>query len=302
MLSFYSTIQNERASALTTIILLDNPALDLHVDGQRDIKKFLEESIANNAQVIYVTHSPAMVDVFKLEQIRKVELKSDNIGTKIHNSIVKEGDHLDILEPLRSAIGSNIGYSLIASNYNILVEGMADKYLLEGFTNKFLNEMDNIVINGSLAEDRECVLARVYKGLKLPFVAILDNDSSGRGIVNKLKAHKITDDEIVMIGNIFPDKQHEFSLADLVSENEYYEAVKATYSEREVEKIPKSNHKIENLYEKQFKDKFSIGFSKVRVALTIKMKLQTTDAIDSETRDNFIKLIKDIQIKLTAPL
>ena len=48
----------------------DNPGLELHLDGQRDIKRFLEEKIAPTSQVLYVTHSPAMIDPFNLGQKR----------------------------------------------------------------------------------------------------------------------------------------------------------------------------------------------------------------------------------------
>jgi predicted ATP-dependent endonuclease of OLD family len=48
------------------VLLLDNPGLELHLDGQRDIKRFLEEKVSLDSQVVYVTHSPAMVDSFNL--------------------------------------------------------------------------------------------------------------------------------------------------------------------------------------------------------------------------------------------
>ena len=99
-LSFYSTIQNESASSLATIILLDNPALELHVDGQRDIKKFLEDKIAPHSQIIYVTHSPAMIDPFKIEQIRTVELNSSD-GTISEITAYKNDDgELYIVKPI----------------------------------------------------------------------------------------------------------------------------------------------------------------------------------------------------------
>ena len=68
-----------------TIILLDNPGIELHLDGQRDIKRFLEEKIALTSQVVYVTHSPAMIDAFNLRQVRTVELHGNQTGTKVSN-------------------------------------------------------------------------------------------------------------------------------------------------------------------------------------------------------------------------
>lgn len=301
LLSFYSIIQNECASSSTVVILLDNPALELHVDGQRDIKKFLEEKIASNTQVIYVTHSPAMVDPFKMEQIRTVELASGNEGTKVSNNIIKQGEHIDILEPLRSAIGSSVGYSLIAANYNILVEGMADKFLLEGILYRFCPEIkNNFIVNGSLAESKECLLARVYKGLRVPFVTVLDSDSGGREIVKRLKGYGIEESNIIEIAKLFSEKEDEFTLADIASPEIYYEAVKMAYSEKTIKKLKEGGSKIEKTYEDEFTEKYGIGFSKTRVAQSLKKILMEDKKIDKFTKDNLEKLAKEIHARLTG--
>ncbi|MDP8211758.1 MAG: AAA family ATPase [Candidatus Zapsychrus exili] len=301
-LSFYSTIQNESASSATTVILLDNPALELHVDGQRDIKTFLEEKVATNAQIIYVTHSPALVDPFKPEQIRIVKLLGDNQGTKITNEIVKRGEDFDLLEPLRTAIGSSVGYSLLASTYNILIEGQADKSILEGVLGKFATGKSNkISINGSLAESKDYQIAKIYKGLSLNFINVVDSDSGGREITAGLKAIGIDDKDIIGIGGLFPEKTSDFALADLFSEDLYTEAVKLTYPEKkqEIKNFPeKTGSKIERFYEQIFKEKFDIGFCKTRVAKTLKGILNGGSRIDKITEGNFKKLTKEIARRL----
>lgn len=300
LLSFYSTIQNECASPSTVVILLDNPALELHVDGQRDIKKFLEDKITLNNQVIYVTHSPALVDPCKLSQIRIVELMSNKKGTKISNEIVKRGEHIDILEPLRSAIGSSVGYSLLASNYNILVEGMADKFLLEGVLHKFCPEIRNsFIVNGSLAESKDCLLARMYKGLRLPFVAVLDADSKGREIASKLRSYEIENKNIIEIKEVFSEKGDEFAVADLVSPEMYYEAVKRAYPDKPIEQPEEIGPKIENTYESKFRDKYEIGFCKTRVTKSLKKMLIEDEGVNEFDVGNLEKLAKEINKKLT---
>jgi len=299
LLSFISTIQNEYVSSFTKVILLDNPALELHVDGQRDIKSFLEEKVTSNAQVIYVTHSPAMVDPFKPEQIRTVELISNNKGTKVSSRIIKNGGHIDILEPLRSAIGSSIGYSLIVDNYNILVEGSADKFLLEGILYKFCSEIkNNFIVNGSLSESKECLLARLYKGIKLPFVAVLDSDSGGREIAKRLRSYGIEENNIIEIGKLFPNMKDEFTLADLVSPEMYRRAVGIAYSKKKIEEPKEHGSKIEKAYEDEFKEKYNIGFCKTRVSQSLKKMLIDNKRIDKVTKDNLSKLASEIYKKL----
>lgn len=301
LLSFISTIQNECASSSTAVVLLDNPALELHVDGQRDIKSFLEEKITSNAQVIYVTHSPAMVDPFKMEQIRTVELISNNEGTKVSSRIIKDSGHIDILEPLRSAIGSSIGYSLIIDNYNILVEGSADKFLLEGILYRFCPGIkNNFIVNGSLAESKECLLARFYKGIHLPFVAVLDSDSGGREIAKRLRSYGIEEKNIIEMSKLFPDMKGEFTLADLVSPEMYYEAVKMAYPKKIIEEPKERGSKIEKTYEDKFKEKYNIGFCKKRVSQSLKKMLIENKRIDKVTKDNLLKLTSEIYKKLTG--
>lgn len=302
LLSFYSIIQNECALSSAIVVLLDNPALELHVDGQRDIKNFLENQTSPNIQIIYVTHSPAMVDPLKLEQIRKVELLSSEQGTKISKKLInKEGDNIDILEPLRCAIGSSIGFSLIANNYNILVEGSADKFILEGILLKFCTEIKNsFVVNGSLAESKECLLARIYKGFNLPFVAILDSDSGGREIIRRLKNYDISEKNIIELGKIFSEKEGDFALADLIAPDDYYKAVKIAYPKLTIEKPVEKGSKIEKTYEDAFKEKYKIGFSKTLVAQALKKMLivgkRSYKIVETEQLN---KLANEIYARLT---
>ena len=94
-LSFYAALLSEVSKAQPVIFVLDNTGLELHADGQRDIKRVLEEELPANAQVIYVTHSPAMIDPFRLDQVRCVELKADRAGTKVTKLAFKEGSDLN---------------------------------------------------------------------------------------------------------------------------------------------------------------------------------------------------------------
>src|SRR5258708_389976 len=82
-LSFYTALLSEVTATTPAVILLDNPGLELHADGQRDIKRFLEERLPTIVQVIYVTHSPAMIATFNLEQVRHVQPLPQIMGTKI---------------------------------------------------------------------------------------------------------------------------------------------------------------------------------------------------------------------------
>jgi predicted ATPase len=52
------------------IVLLDEPALNLHGQAQADFLRFINERLAANFQVVYATHSPFMIDPSHLGRVR----------------------------------------------------------------------------------------------------------------------------------------------------------------------------------------------------------------------------------------
>jgi len=274
-LSFYTVLQNEISRFNQTIFLLDNPGLELHADGQRDIKKILEEKLPASVQVIYVTHSAAMIDAFSLEQVRQVELNGNMLGTTVTRLPVKEGDDFDLLEPVRMAIGASLASSLVYNEFNVLVEGAADKPILEGAIKAFHGQVvRKILVNGSVSDSKDGWLIRFFQRANLPFVVYIDADSGGRDLRNDLlrwgvPEEKIIDAAIVLAGVLAPD----FELEDIVGAELYHEAVKQAYPGFDVKVPDAQGLKITKKYSQQFKDEHSIQFTKRRVSDKIKEML-----------------------------
>jgi predicted ATP-dependent endonuclease of OLD family len=302
-LSFYSALVSEASLTASNVLLLDNPGLELHSDGQRDIKRFLEEKLPPTTQVIYVTHSPAMIDTYALEQVRKVEILGANLGTKI-GSISYSGEG-DLLEPVRSAIGASLVSSLAFNNYNVLVEGAADKPILEGAFAQFKKDVSGkILINGSVAET-SALLPRFYERAGLPFVVCLDGDSGGRQIASMLRKFEIPEAKIVGI-EFFADelgglKSNDFELEDVLDGNFYHAAVKETYPQYEVDAPKGVTGKRTVYYESAFKKSYGIGFNKRRVGETVK-KLLLEGKADPETSKRLKKLTSKLWEALTQPV
>jgi predicted ATP-dependent endonuclease of OLD family len=299
-LSFYATLLNDVGVSNQTVLLLDNPGLELHVDGQRDIKRFLEERVTLNSQVIYVTHSPAMIDPFNLHQVRTVELLGNQTGTKISNFVVKEGDDWDLLEPVRSAIGMSLVASLVLNEWNVLVEGAADKPITEGiFFAHYKERRSKLLVNGSLSESKDAFLARFYDRTNLPYVVVLDADSGGRDLHAELTKHGIPESKIVKLEDVFPGKGRDFALEDILSAEFYHQAVLSAYPANVVEMPEASNRKRTTAYEEAFKTTHGIGFNKRRVAESAK-KLLSEGREDPDTRSNLGTLSTAIISKLQA--
>ncbi len=290
-LSFYSALLNEASTTSNVVAVLDNPGLELHPDGQRDIKRLLEEKLPSLTQVIYVTHSPAMIDSFNLEQLRIVERGGYEEGTKVSNWVFKEGRDADLLEPVRSAIGASLVTSLMFSDFNVLVEGAADKPILEGaFAAVQGQDQRRVLINGSVAESKDGFLPRFYERSGLPFVVLADGDAGGRKLVRDLKKWGIPDSRIIDLKKVFPDRSdHDFELEDILAYSFYELAVSETYPNKPVAAPAEVTGKITKAYEEAYTGRYQFGFNKRRVGDTIK-KLLVHGRGDPETLDNLKKL------------
>ena len=285
-LSFYSTLLNDVGASNQPILLLDNPGLELHLDGQRDIKRFLEERVALTSQVIYVTHSPAMIDAFNLRQVRTVELRGNQTGTKIDNFVVGSGEKVDLLEPVRAAIGMSLVTSLVLNEWNILVEGAADKPIVEGIFVRHYKELrEKILVNGSLSESKDAFLARFYDRTGLPYIVLLDADSGGRDLLKELKSIGIPVDKILQLENVFTGRGNDFAMEDILSADFYHKAVQAAYPSHPVDLPPASAKKRATRYEEAFRAAHNIGFNKKRVAESAR-KLLESGSEDEETKNN----------------
>ena len=121
-------------SSRPSIILLDNPATNLHDDGKADVLRFLTKiTESGKLQIIYSTHERALIDPWRIEQIRMVEKGSE--GTKIE--IVRSNSRSDLLGKIRRNIGSPARYSLFDAPKTVAFEGISDINIFSAL-NEFL--------------------------------------------------------------------------------------------------------------------------------------------------------------------
>jgi len=113
------------------VFLVDDPAMHLHPEWQKNLRAFIEQ-FSENHQVILTTHSPSLIDVSRLDRVRLV-LRDEETG----KTIVKEkfhGRHFDSLEPIRSALGIHLTDSLFVGPKTLIVEGPEDYYIVHGMS------------------------------------------------------------------------------------------------------------------------------------------------------------------------
>lgn len=173
------------------ILLMDEPDAYLSSQGQQDLLRILEEFALPEArhrrdQVVYVTHSPFLINRNAADRIRVLDKGVTDEGTRVVKDVAR--NHY---EPLRSALGAFVAETSFIGGSNLFVEGTADQVLLAGVSSHLLSHgagrLDTIDLNtvtivpsGSASSIPYLVyLARGRDVVRPPCVALLDGDQSG---------------------------------------------------------------------------------------------------------------------------
>ncbi|MBT1634611.1 AAA family ATPase [Clavibacter michiganensis] len=181
------------------VLLLDEPDAFLSSIGQQDLLRVLRdyalpEDGSPGSQVIYVTHSPFLIDKNAPERIRVLDKGSEDEGTRVVHDAANNR-----YEPLRSSLGAHVAETAFIGGQNLFVEGLADQLLIAGVSahlsrrlgtkadNLNLNDVTIVAAGGADGIPYLVYLARGRDTVKPPCVALLDGDDSGRDAAKVLK-------------------------------------------------------------------------------------------------------------------
>lgn len=190
----------ERNEKDPIILSMDEPDAYLSAEAQQDLLKIFDdfacpESSAPPAQVIFVTHSPFLIDRNHAERIRVLEKGKGQDGTRVIKNASR--NHY---EPLRSAFGAFVGETAFIGACNLLVEGAADQIILSGAA-RIIRDVDRVASNETLDLNRIVIvpcgsasqvpymlyLARGRDAEKPPVIALLDSDDEGNKAAKLLR-------------------------------------------------------------------------------------------------------------------
>lgn len=123
------------------IVLLDEPALNLHGRAQADFLRFINERLAPNFQVVYATHSPFLVEPSHLERVRIVQDQGDDRGSVVSDDVSAADS--DSLLPLQAALGHDVAQNLTLGPDDQLIEGTADFATLQSMRDHLMAAAEN---------------------------------------------------------------------------------------------------------------------------------------------------------------
>ena len=253
------------------IIIMDEPATNLHVKGQRELRGFLKEfAIHNDISIVIATHSPFLIDLDYLDEIRVV-VNKDNI-TSIENNFaaVNENDP-DSLLPIKDSLTVENHILVNPEEKVVFVEGITDYNYLTAFKILFKKEgITFLPINGVGKTKEECIkiTQRLMKIRKKEPILLVDNDKAGNCIKEVNKDNK------------------DFKIISLSDADEKFKAIESLFSDED-----KGNFGLVDESGKSVKHASTSTIFKNHI-------LKNQDEVSEETKNNFKKLF-DKLVELT---
>lgn len=232
------------------IILLDEPGLTLHGKAQGDLLRYIVERLLPDHQVIFTTHSPFMVPMDRLADVRIVEdviiekqgKRPEVLGTKVRSDVLEVSD--DTLFPLQGALGYEVTQSLFIGTNTWLVEGPSDilylQVLSQALTKRRRIGIDpkwTLCPSGGI--DKIAPFVRLFGGNRIN-MAVLSDIANG----DKTKIENLKKAEILKAGHFYTcadfTNQAESDVEDLFDPDLFVEMLNGAYKPPAANAVTKS--------------------------------------------------------------
>ena len=239
-LSYYIEYRShEPHHTKTEVLLMDEPDAYLSSQAQQDLLKVFDlfanpqpgSHLTNPIQVVYVTHSPFLIDKNHTDRIRVLQKGNEDEGTRVVKDFVRNR-----YEPLRSSIGTLIGESVFIGNCNLMVEGICEQIIIAGAA-RYLRaigvsslEIETLDLNYITIVNSEgasqipymVYLACGKHAEQIAVIVLLDSDKAGndakKQLLGKGQQHKkplIKEQFILQLGDL---KEEFYLVADNATE------------------------------------------------------------------------------------
>lgn len=183
------------------IIVMDEPATNLHVKGQRELRAFLKEfAIHNDINIVIATHSPFLIDMDHLDELRIVT-NEENISTIRNSFTAVDLDVPDYLLPIRESLTVENHILLKPEETVVFVEGITDYNYLVAF--KKLLDIEHISflpINGvGKTEEESREISKQLIKIRKDAILLVDSDKAGQSMK---ELNKDSDLKVIALSDI----------------------------------------------------------------------------------------------------
>ena len=302
--------ETQRSELKEAILLLDEPARNLHPTQQMGISDLLK-NLAGSNQVLYATHSPFMIFDYTPGNLLVVELDKRKHLSRIFYDYWNADDKT--LTPIlyglcrgqvEAIVDREIGTN---SRPVIIVETMSDSMYLNAF-DKFLQDpnisMNPLNVIAAYNKNAVLPLAIFYRNHGYKTFVLLDNTEESKQISAQLESNQFS-----AIQTIFFEREGKKleSIEDYVVTEDYLHAVNQTY-EIKLRQEGYSNLTPENINSKEGKgvleklkkiweehrddDWGKFNNEEITRYICEKIALEQTDFLSDKTKDQFRSLYR----------
>jgi predicted ATP-dependent endonuclease of OLD family len=179
----YARTKNKDANSY--IYLFDEPGTYLHPSAQLDLQRSFE-AIADDAQIVYTTHSLFLVSKNHPERNRVISKTKD--GTKID-----QRPYTRNWKAVRESLGILLSNNFLIAEKTLLVEGPSDIIYLLGAMKKLKSadqldvDLNDLSIVDAGNSQNYLAMAKLMLSEGREIVALLDGDEAGKKIEAQLK-------------------------------------------------------------------------------------------------------------------
>jgi len=302
--------ETQRSELKEAILLLDEPARNLHPTQQRGISDLLK-NLAGSNQVLYATHSPFMIFDYTPGNLLVVELDKRKHLSRIFYDYWNADDNTltPILYGLSRGLVESIVDREIGTNSRpvIIVETMSDSMYLNAF-DKFLQDpnisMNPLNIIAAYNKNSVLPLAIFYRNHGYKTFVLLDNTEESKQISAQLVSN-----EFSSIQTIFFEREGKKleSIEDYIVLEDYLHVVNQTYEIKlrhegysnltPQDVASKENKgildKLRKIWEEHREDDWG-KFDNVEITRYIceKITLEETSFLSDKTKDQFRSLYR----------
>lgn len=281
------------------IVLIDEPENSLSIPAQKDLRKFLK-NYGRKSGILFIiaTHSPSMLDITHLDEVRIVKalnsLESSEIENPKGSLIINDFSMLgygesDTLNDIYKALGENIKFD---ETKLIFVEGIMDSNILNAYSQIYDDKDSNKLIflpisglggKGDLEasdnnepsfspeqKQKAQNLITFAKRLRIHPILLVDNDRAGKAMKQGVEKEFKNNLSVITLKDIFENA------SGAIKNNVYA---------------------IESLFSKEDREKFGFDTCKDNrqsgiISSAFKNTKNLQDKLSQESKDNFDELFK----------
>lgn len=220
------------------ILLLEEPGIHLHYDGQRDLLKVFER-LSDKNQILYTTHLASMIDPAFPERVRIIEVR-DHHSSVLKGVVSHQRRPMAVIEARLGLTGDLSG--LLGGRQTLIVEGGDDALVLQKLSGLMLASgkegmSDRIYLWPAEGASKTPMYAGFVIGQGWDAGVLLDSDDEGlkaRAKIKELYLDKLASEgerrfRVLMLGEAAGIKKTDAAIEDLFPEEFYLNCVNKAF-------------------------------------------------------------------------